>query len=445
MSEHSELLLWLALWLLAAAMVVATLWRRRRFTVVGLVYTYLVSLWIIHWTGPAIYLSSEPHLYEIADEIAGLRESVWGVLGLGLGCFFYVFLSRHRPSPHAPQPVPFRLARIYLVIGAAAYVILGIIGREVPTATALSAVGSKLFIVAVCLFIWNAWLSGRRKEIVGWLSVTALVPLLSVVDQGFLGRGAAVFITIGMFLVAFGRPGKLVLVAFLAATYVAFSVYVSYFTAREDIRAAVWGGKAWGERIARLESFTIGIDWFDPGDPLHLRNIDKRLNQSRLLGVSVHYLTSHELYLHGETLWDAVLSLIPRVLWPEKTVFAGGGDVVANATGLTFSSASSVGVGHIMEFYINFGTAGVVAGSAILGFFLTFVDARAARLLWAGDAERFAFWMMVGISFLQVGGNMVQLVGPLGAAMLVSVMVNHYLAPLMGRWSGRPQMIPNPI
>src|SRR5690606_33695493 len=75
---------------------------------------------------------------------------------------------------------------------------------------------------------------------------------------------------------------------------------------------------------------------------------------------------------------DALLSLVPRALWPDKTVFGGSPEVVGNMTGLELSTTTSFGVGNVMEFYINFGIPGLIGGFLILGWVLGRLDHLAA-------------------------------------------------------------------
>ena len=50
-------------------------------------------------------------------------------------------------------------------------------------------------------------------------------------------------------------------------------------------------------------------------------------------------------------------------------------------TGIEFAQGTSVGTGADLEFYMNFGTQGIVIGFALLGFFLMRLDQRLTRAL----------------------------------------------------------------
>jgi hypothetical protein len=100
--------------------------------------------------------------------------------------------------------------------------------------------------------------------------------------------------------------------------------------------------------------------------------------------------------------------MLPRVLWPEKPVFAGSGDLVSRYTGRRFAEGTSVGVGQVLESYINFGTVGVVLGFLLLGAILTNVHVIARRRLLAGDQQSFVLWFVVGTAMLRPGGSLLR-------------------------------------
>src|SRR5207249_1043959 len=132
-------------------------------------------------------------------------------------------------------------------------------------------------------------------------------------------------------------------------------------------------------------------------------------------------------YANGETLWDAIIALIPRALWADKPVEAGSGDLVTRYTGIEFAKGTSVGIGQVMEFYINFGTLGVVLGFTVLGALLSIVDSAAGRKLAAGDWPGFALWYVPGLALLQVGGSLAEITASFAASLVAALMVNQLL------------------
>lgn len=127
-------------------------------------------------------------------------------------------------------------------------------------------------------------------------------------------------------------------------------------------------------RMEALTKLSDRFDWFDIYNDEHLLPIDERLNQAPLVGACVELLSSTKQYVYGETIVQAVIGLIPRVIWPSKPMRAGSGDLVSRFTGIEFAEGTSVGIGQIMEFHANGGTVFVVIGMFLFGILLGVAD-----------------------------------------------------------------------
>jgi hypothetical protein len=103
--------------------------------------------------------------------------------------------------------------------------------------------------------------------------------------------------------------------------------------------------------------------------------------------------------------------------------------MVTRYTGLYFPNGTSVGMGPVMELYINFGSPGVVIGFFALGLLVASLEQRAWQGLLEDDWERFALSFTVGISFLQVGGSFAEMVGTAGASLVLLRVVNQWKSP----------------
>src|SRR5262249_49683660 len=114
---------------------------------------------------------------------------------------------------------------------------------------------------------------------------------------------------------------------------------------------------------------------------------------------------------------------IPRIVWPNKPVWAGSGDLVTRFTGLHFAEFTSVGIGNVMELYVNFGKPGILIGSIILGILLGVVDRTASRHLRAGSAKRFLLWFVPGQSLLLVGGNFAEMTAAAAGCVIFCLLV----------------------
>ena len=424
-------------WMLIATATVVIRTRTHKLSV-GLVTAYLVNLWLIHWPAALSYLlpwSSDIELNETRD---GFMQSFYGVIGFAVGALIVGPLvlravqpprsdseSAARRRPNATLPY------VYIGIGLAGYFVIGPLLSGIPTVTAIAGGLRQLMVVGLCLLLWHAWYAKQKRRFVAALVFTALLPLMTILREGFLSYGAMALICVIAFLASFFRPRYLLAALLMVVLYVGFSFYVTYMRDRGDIRASVWGGQRASARVDQLRTTLRGIEWFDPTDSDHWQRVNGRLNQNTLVGRAVENLDDKSVdFARGKTIVDGVLSLVPRAIWPQKPQSAGSGDIVSRYTGITFARGTSVGVGQVMEFYINFGIIGVIIGFLLMGTVITILDTWAAQRIWAGDWLQFAVWYLPGVALMQVGGSLVDVFSSGGAAIVAILVVNRYVVPL---------------
>lgn len=83
---------------------------------------------------------------------------------------------------------------------------------------------------------------------------------------------------------------------------------------------------------------------------------------------SAHFIRSYDVGEPGETLEPAFIVLIPRIIWPEKPLIAGGRDIDGAWRG--HWADSYLGIGFPAEAYWNSGWRGVLFVSVYMGFML---------------------------------------------------------------------------
>ena len=413
-------------------------WRRNTPST-GLTLAYLLNLSLIHWVGAAIYLLPafqirDPRLTEM-----GFEQSLYGVVAFAVGGLFITPILANKgilprsKGTHAADP---RLPKAYIACGVLFYVLSATFLGHLPTATAIVSSGQQLVVAGLALCCWKAWRENKVRRLIGWLMLALLMPLTTLVTAGMLGYGAVALLTLLVFVSGFVRsPFKVALVGF-PLIYFGLSVFVSYMRDRTEIRATVWGGQSFSDRIDRLGETVASFEWFDPARFEHLERIDGRLNQNWLVGAAVNQLHETDGYARGDTLWDALLALIPRAIWPDKPMSAGSGDLVNRYTDIRFAPGTSVGVGQVLEFYANFGTTGVVLGFALMGLVITVLDLQAAERLAHSDLQGFVLWFLPGIALLQVGGQLVELTASAAGSLIVALLANKYLDRLQQRGPG---------
>lgn len=415
----AELAVWLAAWLGAATLLLVTSWRRGHFGC-GLVFAYVFHYSLLHWFGALAHAFPWNPFWDSAATVAGFKASTYGMVAFAVGSLYlYPMLAALRRPPTAGESLPLgrahRLAWVLMFVGSAFWLASYSRFAHIPTVSAIVSAGKQMVVVGVCLKCWLAWGDRRIGPIVLWLGVALVFPVVTVLMQGFLGYGVISFMTLCAFVGMFYRPRWQLVVLGIAGVYLGLSLFVVYSAHRQEIRYRVWYG---GDMETRVESVlnTLGdFELLNPRDEIHLRAINARLNQNELVGAAVEYTPQYREHARGLTFWQALIALVPRALWPDKPVVAGSMGLVTQYTGIGFDATTSVGLGQVLEFYINFGHAGVIVGFVLLGAVITHIDRTAGRYLIEGDWDRFAVWLLVGISAMQVGGSLVEMTSSMAA------------------------------
>jgi hypothetical protein len=409
----------------------------RRVVSVGLPLCYILNLAMIHWLGGLIHALPSPwHSGPDPYTEAGFRQAFWGTVAFAIGSvviapFILRMVLKGETSPviRNPGPDQARLPMVYLLLGMASFGILTPALKSIPSISALTVSGIYLAVVGVCLACWSAYIQQSYKKLVFWLTAICVLPLVTIVTLGFVGYGAGAALLVFTFVVTYYRPHWQAAVGLGLLIFLGLSLFVTYFRDRPTIRRTVWGGAAFSDRIETLASTLTNFEFIDLQNPRHLDAIDSRLNQNYLVGRVVKTIDSGQAdFANGGTLYEALLALVPRIMWPGKPVVAGSGNTVSRYTRLSFDSTTSIGIGQVMEFYINFGTLGVVAGFLIIGVLVRIGDTMAALHLYEGNWQGFMSWFMPSMSLLNVGGSLVEVFGTVGASVVLVLAVNKLLS-----------------
>lgn len=183
----------------------------------------------------------------------------------------------------------------------------------------------------------------------------------------------------------------------------------------------MWGGAPLEDRLNATFDVVRDFEWFSSDHGEQVNALDERLNQNCFVGLAAKRIESGEVsYLYGRSLWEGLISLVPRAIWPDKPVFAGSPKIVSEMTGRVLSPNTSFGVGSVMELQINFGTAGVVVGFLIFGFVLRRLDRKAAMAERRKDYHKLMAYFLPAAAIIQPNGSMVEIFSGAAARRLLA-------------------------
>lgn len=416
------------IWLVVAAALVFWRWRVSRG--LGLFVAFVVSLSSLHFLAATIYVLPWYAGLDRGFIQTGLFIALEGLGGFAIGAVVMsLFLHSDTAAIPAESEPQRQLGFMYLVVGGVMYTFVRAFVGRIPSVGAIAGAGSSLVVFGLCLQCWRV---SRRRQIL-WLVASAVLPFITILTQGYLSYGIAALVVILAFVAEHARPRWVLVAGSLILAYLTMSFYVTYMRDRRQIRSLVWTGASAQERVDLFTRTLGSIEAFDIRNNAHLARVDDRLNQDYLVGRAEAWLDQrYAPFGHGETLEDAALALVPRVLWRDKPMIAGSGDLVSRYTGLEFGPDTSVGIGQVMELYVNFGSPGVWTGMAVFGALIVLIDERAAFHLARGDVRRCSLWFVPGLSFLQVGGSLVDVSLSAGAG-LAGTMAAGWAIDLMRR------------
>jgi hypothetical protein len=431
-----EFFLALLLWGLALVVILQRAWGGR--PVAGLALAYWGSLALNHLLGGLVQILP---WYDSPDRTLTLRGFAitgYALAGLIVGHALYWPTRRPPAAPPFSTAQTVQLGWVSFAVGTAFYFILSGVLSFIRSMTAILSNGLNLDTGACCLLWWHYTRTGQPLQARWSFAALACLPVLTLLINGFLGFGIVSLLT-GMAFLVVHHPRRGLILLFGPVLLVAgLSLYTIYLDARVEIRTAVWSGSALGDRAAVIaSSFEKHWTFFNPLEERHLQLVEMRLNQNFLIGAAALRIEDREIeFAHGETLVNALVAMIPRILWRDKPTYAGSGGLVTQFTGIGFAPGTSVGIGHIMELYVNFGQPGVFVGFLLIGLLLAVLDVRAGTYLVTGQPQYFLLVFVPAQTLLMVIGNFAEISPAAIGSVVLCLVLKHFYPP--------PPVIPGP-
>jgi hypothetical protein len=388
----------------------------------GLPFAYLSLLLLNHVPGAMVPVLNDQFTGHLTEVTYGIRLTTIGVVSFLVGVLIARFRTREQrenPLPSAPV-AKFRedwKFWTFCLVGGWFFTFGLIPLSRIPSIGAVIYNGGAIWMLGVLLGLrWSV----RNKEhhwTLFWLLCLMVYPVVMLIAAGFLSYGTTAGLIVMCVLVAGAKRYWRVFAVITAVGYLGLSLFSNYFQARESIRLAAWSGASVERRLDAASKIFTEWKFFDTSDLMVLAGLDLRLNQNYFLGLAAQNLDNRTVeYLEGSSVTDALLSLVPRALWPGKTVYGGSPEIVMKMTGLNLSTTTSFGVGNVMEFYINFGVYGLIIGFLSLGWAIGRFDHRAAIAEASGDYNTAMLFFLPGVALIQPLGSMVELTGSAASA-----------------------------
>jgi hypothetical protein len=394
----------------------------------GLPIAYLFGLLLIHVPGALAYMFSGDHLLHMNETRIGFNYA-----SIAAACFVIGVSLASKKRGNAGLRILYAESyfQYFCLVGGWAFVYILSPLHSIPSVGAVIDEAGALWLLGVMLGLREGIARASVTKTLFWGSALMVYPVVMLILGGFLSYGSAAVIIVASGVLASARNRAH---AFLGVALVAFfglSLFVNYFSHRGAIRSEVWGGASLSDRLESVDSMFVNFQLFDPRDLKQAESLDVRLNQNYFVGLAAERIEQGQTeYLLGRSVWEAVIALVPRAIWPEKPVGAGSGNIVRDVTGLHISKSTSWGVGNVMELQINFGLPGVILGFLLLGWSIGTLDLRAGAAIVRGDYGRSILYFLPAVALIQPNGSMVELAAGSASALVAGYGWNY----LWQRW-----------
>lgn len=320
-------------------------------------------------------------LGEIPDSFTTDHEEVWtySILGL-LAMIGGVYLGwrplkkfgRHLPGAASVVGVPAhineRVGWLSFCVGVAAQVLYQAVWGIPTLSTAVNCV-STLARIGILILLVSALKTGRWRQFAIAIGIYGILSVLSSLRSGhtFLRMDTAIpliviYIASSGLALRFIVQGVVGLVALLP-------LVSAWLDSREIIRSGYLDNFSTPDKVRMFFAEFLDNLSFPTAQKL-MEILVQRVDMTAGLANQVRHQPAIEPYAYGETVYSAFYTLIPRILWEDKPVVAGGSEFYTRFTGeiRPVDDVTSIGIAYPFELYANGGPVWVVIGLGVIGF-----------------------------------------------------------------------------
>lgn len=228
-----------------------------------------------------------------------------------------------------------------------------------------------LEIIALVMFLLQSLegLPGFRRDQVKWGVLGVIFWFLREVASTLFGGPVATLLGVSPLFARYVKPGVVVAIIAFGLVFVPLIQGV-----KKQVRASAAEEsyyKKESESIPKVfarnvDKIIIQGDW-----NAYRKGFDEFVDRVYMTGMLFQIKSTVDQthrFAEGKTLVNSIFwNLIPRALYPNKPVTGGSSDLAREYGGMMIEEGTSVGIGPISEFYINFGYLGAVACMVIMG------------------------------------------------------------------------------
>lgn len=390
---------------------------------IGLPIAYLFAMLLQHLPGALAHaVAGKSFFPDSSATQIGLEYTMIGTIFFVTGVVLAQRILKRKSGKSDPrwlqQPGMQRFA-VYCLRGGWLVALATIFLGQIPSLGAAIEKSGAIWILGVLIGLLASVKQRRHGNSFLWLVALSVYPLVVLLAGGFLSFGStSIFVVLSALLVV-TKSNVRAYTGVVLFTAFSFLAFLSYFQNRGDIRAAVWGGESLEKKITASVTIFTQIEWFDYRNLGQISALDARLNQNKFVGWAAQKIESGRGdFLNGRSIWDGLQAMVPRMLWPDKPVFAGSSEFIREFADFEVNDDTTFGVGQVMELYLNFGVPSLVVGFLLFGFAYGWIDSNAAVALQGSECLRAILWFLPGLALSAPLASIAELMGNVAAAIV---------------------------